>query len=162
MLKEKLQIFYNDQQVENLTVSQRDPVILNASFSSINDVTPSVLWANDDSMIPCIQTNTESCAIQPNSVNITTLTYTIRATFCGKSLDIESFMLIVEGWYYNYLFTCNCLFSTSFSACYKESNTVNVATLTNSIRAIFCGKSMDVENFLLIIEGRYNNYSLRE
>ena len=121
MLKEKLQIFYNNQQIENLTVSQRDPVILNASFSSINDVTPAALWLNDDSVIPCIQTNTESCAIQPNTVNVTILTYTVRATFCGKSLDIESFMLIVEGWYYNYPFTCNCLFSTSFSACYKEN-----------------------------------------
>ena len=105
MLKERLQIFYNNQQVENLTVSQRHPVILNASFSSINGVTPSALWMNDDSIIPCIRTNRESCAIQANTENVTTLTYSIRATFCGKSLDVESFQLIVEGRYKNYSFT---------------------------------------------------------
>ena len=105
MLKEKLQILYNNQQVQNLTVSQRDPVILNASFSSINDVTPSVLWVDNNSIIPCLQTGSESCAIQPNTVNVTTLTYTIRAIFCGKSLDVESFLLIVEGRYYHPLYS---------------------------------------------------------
>ena len=110
MLKEKLKIFYNNQQVENLTVTQRDPVILNASFSSINGVTPSALWVHNDFVIPCIQTNSEFCAIQPNTVNATTLIYTIRATFCGKSLDVERFLLIVEGKYNKYPFTCSfCL-----------------------------------------------------
>ena len=105
MLKEKLQIFYNNRQVENLRVSQRDPVILNASFSSINGVTPAALWLSDDSIIPCMKTNSESCAIQPNTVNVTTLTYTIRATFCGKYLDVQSFLLIVEG-RYNHPYAC--------------------------------------------------------
>ena len=105
MLKEKLQIFFNNQQVKNLTVSQRDPVILNASFSSIKDVIPSAVWVNDDSIIPCMETNSESCAIQANTENVTALAYTIRATFCGKSVDVERFLLIVEGRYKNYSFT---------------------------------------------------------
>ena len=103
MLKDNLKISYNDKQVENLTVSQRDPVILNASFSPINNVTPSVLWVNDDYVLPCMQENSRYCAVQPNTVNITTFAYTVRATFCGITIDVESFLLKVKGKYNHYV-----------------------------------------------------------